>query len=90
VPPRRASPFASPAQHPVALQRHPADGPEPEYKDDKEYPEWIWKLLDEKPLLEDFVMKGLENVPQDKRKTVFRMASKRKIKEGNASREKVK
>lgn len=65
-----------------------ADGAEPEYKDDKEYPEWVFKLLEEKPLLEDYVMKGLENVPRERMKSVFRMASKRKIKEANSAREK--
>jgi hypothetical protein len=71
-----------------AVSASAADGAEPEYKDEKEYPEWLWKLLEDKPLLEDYVMKGLENVPQGRMKSVFRMASKRKIKEGNAAREK--
>jgi hypothetical protein len=48
----------------------------------------VWKLLEDKPLLEDVVMKGLENVPQASMKSVFRMSSKRKIKEANAAREK--
>lgn len=42
---------------PCYLVLHRADGPEPEYKPDSEYPDWLWKVLDEKPLLEDYVMK---------------------------------
>lgn len=39
-------------------------------------------------MLEDYVMGGLENVPQDEMKRVFRLANKRKIKEANDSRRK--
>jgi hypothetical protein len=60
-----------------------ADGPEPEYKPDSEYPPWLFQLLEEKPVLEDYVMKGLEKVSDEKMKTVFRMANKRRIKSGN-------
>jgi hypothetical protein len=61
---------------------------EPEYKADSEYPPWLFSLLDEKPMLEDYVMKGLEHVPNDEMKRVFRLANKRKIKEANDSRRK--
>lgn len=67
-----------------------ADGPEPEYKPDSEYPPWVFGLLDEKPLLEDFIMRGMEKVPTDKMKTVFRMANKRRVKASNASMKKEK
>jgi hypothetical protein len=39
-------------------------------------------------MLEDYVMKGLEHVPQGEMKRVFRLANKRKIKEGNDARRK--
>lgn len=60
-----------------------AEGGEPEYKEDSAYPPWVFKLLEEKPLLEDMVMKGIENVPTEQMQTVFRMANKRRIKERN-------
>ncbi len=59
-------------QIPVNLLK---EGPEPEYKPDSEYPAWVLKLADEKPIIEDVVMKGLENVPRDMIKTVFRAVS---------------
>ena len=37
-------------------------------------------------MLEDFVMKGLENVPAKDMKAVFRMANKRRIKADNDKR----
>jgi hypothetical protein len=65
-----------------------AEGPEPEYKAESEYPPWVFSMIEEKPLLEDFIMKGLEKVPNEKMKMVFRMANKRQIKEGNNARRK--
>jgi hypothetical protein len=62
-----------------------ADGGEPEYKADDQYPPWLFKLIDEKPILEDYVMQGLENVPTGEMKRVFRIANKRRIKEYNTS-----
>ena len=67
-------------QIPVNLLK---EGGEPEYKADSEYPAWVFRLLDEKPLLEDMLMKGLENVPADKAKLVLRGINKRKIKDRN-------
>ena len=63
-----------------------ADGSDPEYQADDKYPPWLFQLLDEKPMLEDFVMKGLENVPPKDMKAVFRMANKRRIKAENDKR----
>jgi len=65
-----------------------ADGGEPEYKADDQYPPWLFKLIDEKPILEDYVMKGLENVPTGDMKRVFRLANKRRIKEYNTAHRK--
>lgn len=39
-------------------------------------------------MLEDYVMKGLENVPHGEMKMVVRMINKRRIKEGNDARRK--
>ena len=68
----------------------PPDGAEPEYKADSEYPPWVFSLLDEKPLLEDFVMNGLDKVPPPQMKLVFRMANKRRLKANNAAVKKEK
>ena len=65
------------------------EGPEPEYKPISEYPEWLAKIVDDKPLiLEDYIMRGMENVPEDKVEQVFRTANKRRIKEANAAKRK--
>jgi hypothetical protein len=39
-------------------------------------------------MLEDYVMGGLENVPQGEMKRVFRLANKRRIKEANDAKRK--
>jgi hypothetical protein len=65
-----------------------AEGGEPEYKPDDQYPEWLWTIAAEKPLVEDYIMKGLENVPHKEMKMVIRMINKRRIKDGNDSRRK--
>lgn len=77
---------ASPSH--LVFPRVHAEGNEPEYKADSEYPPWVFKLMEDKPLLEDIIMKGVEKVPEEKMQMVFRMASKRQIKADNASRRK--
>ena len=73
---------------PCTLPKY-SDGSEPEYKPISEYPEWLAKIVDDRPLiLEDYIMKGMENVPDDKVDQVFRTANKRRIKEANASKRK--
>lgn len=65
-----------------------AEGPEPEYQSDSAYPPWLFKLLEEKPILEDYIMMGLDKVPQEEMKRVYRMANKRRVKAGNDERRK--
>jgi hypothetical protein len=64
------------------------DGADPEYKPDSEYPPWLFALLEEKPLLEDYVMRGLEHVKGREMKTVARLANKKRILDGNNARRK--
>ena len=59
------------------------DEPEPELKPDSEYPAWVFRLTEERPILEDLVMRGLEHVPAKDMKRVFRLANKKRIKESN-------
>jgi hypothetical protein len=68
-------------QIPVNLLK---EGPEPEYKADSEYPPWVFKLLEEKPSPEEIVMRGLENVPDEHAKMVFKTANRKRIKARNA------
>ena len=58
----------------------PADGKEPEYGPESAYPPWLFELLADKPILEDHLLKGLENVPKQDMKTVVRMINKARIK----------
>ena len=64
------------------------EGDEPVYKNDSEYPPWLWTLLEEKPLLDDLLMKGVENLTQPELKRILRASSKRRIKLANISSEK--
>jgi len=64
------------------------EGADPVYQADDKYPSWIYTLLEDKPILEDYIMKGLENAPPEKMKMVFRMANKRKIKAKNSENRK--
>ena len=72
-------------QIPVNLLK---EGPEPEYQPDSAYPPWLARLLDEKPLVEDVLMRGVENLTQPQMKLVIRATRKHRIKTRNASTEK--
>jgi len=67
-------------QIPVNLLK---EGKEPEYRPDNEYPAWLFEITKEKPLLEDLIMKGIENVPADKARAVLKEINKKRIKEHN-------
>lgn len=64
------------------------EGPEPEYQPDSAYPPWLARLLDEKPLVEDVLMRGVENLTQPEMKLVIRATRKHRIKTSNAASEK--
>ena len=64
------------------------EGPEPEYQPDRAYPPWLARLLDEKPLVEDVLMRGVENLTQPEMKLVIRATRKHRIKTSNAASEK--
>ena len=72
-------------QIPVNLMK---EGDEPVYQADAAYPPWLWALLEEKPLVDDLLMKGIENLTQPELKSVLRASSKRRIKSANAASEK--
>lgn len=61
------------------------DGQDPEYKPDNEYPPWLFKLLEEKPVAEEIMMKGLENMNRSDMRQVLRSVSKKRIKAKNAT-----
>jgi large subunit ribosomal protein L54 len=59
------------------------EGADPELQPDAAYPEWVFRLTEDRPLLEDLVMRGLEHVEPKDMKRVFRVANKRRIKAAN-------
>ena len=69
-------------QIPVNLMK---EGDEPVYRPDAEYPPWLWALLEEKPLIDDLLMKGVENLTAPELKLILRATSKRRIKSKNTS-----
>jgi hypothetical protein len=64
------------------------EGSEPEYKADSEYPPWIFKLLEERPVLDDLLLPGIEKMSPESMKRALRMVSKRRIKAANMARAK--
>ena len=59
------------------------EGADPELQPDAAYPDWVFRLTEDRPLLEDLVMRGLEHVPEKDMKRVFRLANKQRIKLAN-------
>lgn len=74
-------------QIPVNLLK---EGEEPVYKPDSEYPPWLWKIIEEPPLVDDLLMRGVENLSLEELKRVTRVSSKKRIKASNAVSEKQK
>ena len=72
-------------QIPVNLLK---EGPEPTYKADKEYPEWLFKLLEDPPMAAELLMRGVEHMSQKELKTVRRRANKDRLLNNNMNTEK--
>ena len=74
-------------QIPVNLLK---EGPEPTYKPDKEYPEWVFKLLEDPPMAAELLMGGVENMTQRELRGVRRRANKDRLLNNNVNTEKTK
>ena len=72
-------------QIPVNLLK---EGPEPTYKADKEYPAWLFKLLDDPPMAAELLMRGVENLSLAELKAVRRRANKDRLLTTNMNTEK--
>jgi predicted Rossmann fold nucleotide-binding protein DprA/Smf involved in DNA uptake len=72
-------------QIPVNLMK---EGEEPVYKSDSEYPSWLWKITEEPPLVDDLLMRGVENLSLEELKRVARVSSKKRIRSMNIASEK--
>ena len=47
------------------------EGADPELQPDAAYPDWVFRLTEDRPLLEDLVMRGLEHVePKDMKRAL--------------------
>lgn len=66
------------------------EGADPELKDESEYPEWLWEVLEEKPSLMDLALKGADKLTPEEAKLLISMVSTAAIKESNLANKKLK
>jgi len=59
------------------------EGADPELQPDEAYPDWVFRLTEDRPLLEDLVMRGLEHVePKDMKRACTRERGARRRRVG--------
>lgn len=64
------------------------EGAHPELKDPKEYPEWLFTLLDTKPPLGELERTGFDNLPLEEQRRYLTLANRRFVKQNNAAKAK--
>nr|CCA22133.1 conserved hypothetical protein [Albugo laibachii Nc14] len=63
------------------------DGTHPPLKEVSEYPEWLFKLVDEGPPLEELDRTGFTNLQLDQQRRYLKLGKRRIIKSKNAEKE---
>lgn len=64
------------------------DGAHPELKDPKEYPEWLFSLLDTHPPLGELERTGFDNLSLEGQRRYLTLGNRRFIKQSNAGKAK--
>lgn len=64
------------------------EGAHPELKDPKEYPEWLFSLLDVKPPLGELERAGFDNLPLEEQRRYLTLANRRFVKQNNDAKAK--
>ncbi|KAJ7537121.1 hypothetical protein O6H91_12G098400 [Diphasiastrum complanatum] len=64
------------------------EGADPVIKEDKEYPDWLWGLLDKQPALSELERKNPDTLPMHDLRRLVKLDNRRRIKEKNSLRAK--
>lgn len=64
------------------------EGAHPELQDPKEYPAWLFSLLDTKPPLGELERTGFDNLPLEEQRRYLTLANRRFVKQNNAAKAK--
>ncbi|GBG84401.1 hypothetical protein CBR_g38683 [Chara braunii] len=59
------------------------DGSDPPLKDDSEYPDWLWTLLDKQPTLSELQRKDIDAMEEKEIMRLLKLDNRKKIKEEN-------
>uniref|UniRef100_A0A0E0FAT4 Large ribosomal subunit protein mL54 n=1 Tax=Oryza meridionalis TaxID=40149 RepID=A0A0E0FAT4_9ORYZ len=60
------------------------EGSDPKLQPDSEYPEWLWHLLDKRPMLSELRRKDAKTLPYEDLKRFVKLVNRARIKEQNA------
>ena len=72
--------FELSTQIPVYLEK---DAEQPVYKDDKDYPEWLWTLLEPTKTLTEQILAGTDSLTPRERRALVKKARRKMIRENN-------
>ncbi|KAJ1290918.1 hypothetical protein BS78_02G279100 [Paspalum vaginatum] len=60
------------------------EGSDPKIQPDSEYPDWLWHLLDKRPVLSELRRKDPKTLPYEDLKRFVKLDNRSRIKENNA------
>lgn len=69
-------------QVPVLLEK---DAEQPTYKDDSEYPDWLWGLLEPQKTVQEQMLEGTDGLTPREMRRLLKHARRQMIKEANTA-----